>query len=49
VSLPCTVESIASNRVAQIEVKYQGTTVEKSLAQKLNQGARKNVLNIIFS
>jgi len=32
-----------------IDFKHQGSIAEKSSAQKLNQGARKNVLNIIFS
>jgi len=32
-----------------IEVKHQGSTAEKSSVQKLNQGERANVLNIIRS
>jgi len=32
-----------------IELKHQGSTVEKSSAQKSNQGERANVLNIIRS
>jgi hypothetical protein len=31
----------------KIEVEYQGSTVEKSSAQWLNQGACTDVLNII--
>lgn len=30
------------------ELKRQGSTIEKSSVQKLNQGAGKNVLNISF-
>jgi hypothetical protein len=32
-----------------VELKHQGSTVEKSSVQKLNQGKRANVLNIIRS
>jgi hypothetical protein len=31
------------------ELKHQGLTAEKSSAQKLNQGGRANVLNIVRS
>jgi hypothetical protein len=34
--------------VVLFALKHQGSTAEKSSAQKLNQGAWKNVLNIIF-
>jgi hypothetical protein len=31
----------------KIEIKYQGSTVEKSSVQRLNQGVCTDVLNII--
>jgi hypothetical protein len=37
------------NIVMLLEFKHQGLTAEKSSAQKLNQGERANVLNIIRS
>jgi hypothetical protein len=37
------------NTVMLIKFKHQGLTVEKSSVQKLNQGERANVLNIIRS
>jgi hypothetical protein len=35
-------------KVTLMRFKYQGSINEKSSAQKLNQGAWKNVLKIIF-